>query len=334
MTMKMESLSRKNSAVMEIPSVVNSNGDVVTQRMDITMILNPSDTKVGTEDHPDGDSVDSKMDIDIKHEPSQGIQQPIPVLGELSSLIQDLEIQNRARLSATRSGRTQLPQAPIHSRPLTFNPINAHGSYHLPPIHCLHAEGYHSPPSAHHHSHHRGRRHHPHHSRYSQSAPTPNKKKPRSNKAYSIEEVDFIRYHKDDLRKHWPEILSLFRQYFRQRQRDSEQCLSSRYYRDNCCKMYDANGRPMRDDNGKIRVISCKVRSRGTPAGREEALPFTLVQKHPSRAMRYPWVSEQHKVEARRLAEEMTDQERGMCFPWFIQFIHLYMYCFTDSWQS
>ena len=336
MTMKMEPSSRKNSAVMEIPSVVNSNGDFVAQKMDITMILNPSDTKVKPEDHSDGDSADSKMDVDVKHEPSHYIQQPIPTPGELSSLIQakieDLENQNRARLIATRSGRTQLPH-----RPLTFNPINAQGSsytnqYTLPSIHSLHDEGYHSPsPVHHHHSHQRVRHHHPHHHRYSQSGPTTNKKKPRSNKAYSVEEVDFIRYYKDDLRKHWPEILSFFRHNFRERQRDSEQCLSSRYYRDNCWKMYDANGRPMRDDNGKIRVISCKVRSRGTPAGREEALPFTLVQKHPSRAMRYTWVSEQHKAEARRLAEEMTDQERGMCLPSFIPLVYLCIYNLTDS---
>ncbi|KAF7857241.1 hypothetical protein EAF04_009482 [Stromatinia cepivora] len=315
MTMKMEPSSRKNSAVMEIPSLVNNAEEVVTQKMNILMILNPSDVKVKTEDPVDNDSKDSKMDVDIQHEPSHYIQQPKPITSGLSSLIQyqaqlgSLESQNRARLSAAR---TQLPPAPIHRRPLSFNPINAHhrytNQYSLPSIYSLHDEGYHSPSPVHRYRH--DRHHHLHHRRHSQSVSSPNKKKPRSNKAYSIEEVDFIRYYKDDLNKPWPEILSCFKRYFIDRQRDSEQSLSSRFYRDNCFKMYDANDRPMRDGNGKIIMISAKVRQRGTPAGREEALPFTLVQKHPERAMRYPWVSEQHKVEARRLADEMTDLER------------------------
>ncbi|KAB8289836.1 hypothetical protein EYC80_010468 [Monilinia laxa] len=318
MTMKLQPSSRKSSSVMEIPSVVNTAKEVVTQKMDILMILNPSDAKVRTEDHSDNESINSEMSGRNRHEqPSHYIQQPRPISGEhplihYQTQLEALESQNHTRLLAVRSGRTQLPPAPIYRRPLTFNPINAPHRYtthnSLPPIFPIHDEGYHSPSPAHHYRH--ERHHQLHHRRQSHSVPTPNKKKPRSNKTYTVEEVDFIRYYKEDLNKRWPEVLSCFRRCFIERQRDSEQSLSSRYYRDNCLKMYDASDRLMRDDNGKIKTISAKVRRRGTPAGREEALPYTLVQKHPERAMRYPWVLEQHKVEARRLAAEMSDQAR------------------------
>ncbi|APA15033.1 hypothetical protein sscle_14g098030 [Sclerotinia sclerotiorum 1980 UF-70] len=316
MAMKMEPSSRKNSAVMDIPSIVNNAEDVITQKMDILMILNSSEDKVETVDPADNHLKDSKMDVDTQHEPSHHIEQPRLITSGLSCLDQyqtqlaNLESQNRIRLNTARSARTQLPPAPVHRRPLAFTPINAShrytNQYSLPLIYSLHDEEYHSPSPVHRRRH--DRHHNVDHRHHSQSVSAPKRRRPRSNKAYSIEEVDFIRYHKEDLNKPWPEILSFFKRYFIDR--DSEQSLSSRYYRDNCFKMYDADGRPMRDENGKIRMISAKVRQRGTPAGREEALPYTLVQKHPERAMRYPWVSEQHKVEARRLAAEMTDLER------------------------
>ncbi|KAI9641494.1 hypothetical protein NHQ30_010303 [Ciborinia camelliae] len=318
MTMKMEPLSRKNSSVMEIPSLVNINEDVKTQKMDILMILNPSEAKVKIEDS-DTEMVDSENEPHIRHEPSHYIQQPQPMSGQhplvhCQSQLEIIEAQNRARLHAARSGRTQLPLAPIHRRPHTFNPINAHHTYahqySLPPIYPHHDEGYRSTSPVQHHRHNHERHDQIHHRRHSHSNSTPKKKKPRSNKAYTLEEVDFIRYHKEDLSKRWPEVLSCFRRFFIYRQRDSEQCLSSRYYRDNFLRMYDDSGKPMRDDNGKIRTISAKVRRRATPAGRLEALPYTLVQKHPERAIQYSWVAEHHKVEATRLVAEMGDQAR------------------------
>ncbi|TEY86679.1 hypothetical protein BOTCAL_0004g00330 [Botryotinia calthae] len=321
MSMKVESASQEASTVMGIKSVVHKLEQVVTQKIDILMLLNPSDAEVKSEEHSDNDMPDSKMDLDIQHQPSTYVQQ---VFSEHSSeslfqhqtRLERTEAQNNARLNTTRSGRTQLPPAPIHSRPMSFNPINIRrrltNPYPLPPIYPLPNDKYHSQSSTHCHRHdrHHHDRHQLPHRRHSQPVTLSDKKKPRSNKAYSTEEVDFIRYHKEDLNKHWPEVLLCFRQHFSGYQRESEQCLSSRYYRDNNIKMYDESGRVMRDENGRTRFISAKVRRRGTPAGRLEGIPYTLVQKHPERAMRYSWVSEQHRIEMKRLAEETTDQKR------------------------
>ncbi|ESZ89670.1 hypothetical protein SBOR_9945 [Sclerotinia borealis F-4128] len=312
MTMNMELSPRNFSSVMQTPSVVNNAEDPLRRRMDILMILNPSNVELETEDHSINNSAGWENVTRVQHEPSHYLQQPEPISSENTLVRYQAELEaleTRNHTLRYGSGRTQLPLAPIHRRPLTFNPINVHhghtSHYPLPPIYPSHNGIYNSSSPAH-----RQHHNHPHRSRRSQTVSTSNRKKPRSNKAYSMEEVDFIRYNKDDLNKHWPEILSLFRRHFIQRQRDSEQCLSSRYYRSNHLKMYDASGRPMLDKNGKVRKISAKVRRRATPAGRVEALPYTLVQKHPQRAMAYSWVSSEHKFDAGRLAAGMSDHDR------------------------
>lgn len=316
--MKMDPISHINPSVMDIPSVVNNAKDVVTQKMDIFMILNPPEAEFKREEHSDNDSVVSKMDTHAQYEPSHYVQQRTPVSNPLvhyQTGLESLAEQNHARLSASRGGRTRLPLSPIHRRQaLTFNPINGHDRYtipcSLPPIYPPHDEGYHSTSPARQYRHQHNHEHR--HRRHSQSVS--NSKSRDRKRIYSTEEVDFIRYCKDDLHKHWPQVQSCFRHQFVERQRDSEQCLSSRYYRDNCLNMYDENGEPIRDENGKIKTISAKVRGRGTPAGRLEGLPYTLVQKHPERSIRYSWVSDQHKAEARQLAAEMSEKERGMYF--------------------
>ncbi|KAK6599225.1 hypothetical protein H4I96_08429 [Botrytis cinerea] len=289
MTTKVELSFQESSTVMGVKSVVNNLEQAITQKMDILMLLNPPDTEAKSEEHSDTDIPDSKMDIDIQHQPSTYVQEVFSehsseYLFQYQARLERTEAQNHARLNTTRSGRTQLPPAPIHRRPMSFNPINIPGKDSRTPI------------------------------LYPQSILFPmtnitlnlqlivtvmtatimiaisSPVVPRSNKAYSTEEVDFIRYHKEDLNKHWPEVLLCFRQHFREYQRESEQCLSSRYYRDNNIKI--------------------KVRRRGTPAGRLEGIPYTLVQKHPERAMKYSWVSEHHRVEMKRLAEIMADQDR------------------------
>jgi hypothetical protein len=68
----------------------------------------------------------------------------------------------------------------------------------------------------------------------------------------------------------------------------------------------------MKDENGKVMFLSAKVRGRSTPEGKEEGLPYTLVQMNPQRGLKYSWVKEEHKKVMRVLAAEMDDEARGM----------------------
>ncbi|PQE03473.1 hypothetical protein CJF30_00010880 [Rutstroemia sp. NJR-2017a BBW] len=129
-------------------------------------------------------------------------------------------------------------------------------------------------------------------------------------KHYTEEEVDFIRYHKEDLSLHWEAIFDHFKNTFPNHTFGSNARLSSRYYRDNQFKQYDENDKVARDEYGNIMYLCAKVRGRGTPEGKEEGLPYTLVQRYPERGQKYTWVKEEHKEEMRKLALEMDDNTR------------------------
>lgn len=145
--------------------------------------------------------------------------------------------------------------------------------------------------------------------------------------AFSTEECDFIRYLVNDLQlvstkhisndalcwvkihstrkfcnktdKGWPFVLRLYNQLFPLRTR-RHAALSARYYRDNYVPVVDpVTEEVVFDSNLRIMIQQCKVRSRRIHAGgRDESLPFTLVERKPLAASRYPWVLEQHKTNA------------------------------------
>ncbi|PQE09055.1 hypothetical protein CJF30_00010825 [Rutstroemia sp. NJR-2017a BBW] len=66
----------------------------------------------------------------------------------------------------------------------------------------------------------------------------------------------------------------------------------------------------MQDENGKIVYLSAKVRQSKTPEGKEEELPYGLVQRYPQRGLKYTWVGEEHKEQMRKLALQMDDDTR------------------------
>ncbi|KAH8589253.1 hypothetical protein B0O99DRAFT_483004, partial [Bisporella sp. PMI_857] len=116
-----------------------------------------------------------------------------------------------------------------------------------------------------------------------------------SNKAYTREQVDFIRYFKEDCHVSFGNLGPMFMKKFPDTLRDSDQCFSSRYYRANIVPRRDQDGRPVFDDKGKVTWDMVKVRSRSTPEGKELSIPYTLVDMYPWRAVKYDWVSEEHK---------------------------------------
>jgi hypothetical protein len=143
-----------------------------------------------------------------------------------------------------------------------------------------------------------------HHSRQ-RSAPPPSSssrhptdrvsKTPHSNKAYTSEQVHFIRYTKEDLGVAWKGHPARFRRYWRDN-RESDQCFSSRYYRCNIRPRHVdwvpilVDGRPVMDP--------APVRGRSTPEGKAMDFPYTLIELFPHRALEYSWVSPADKARA------------------------------------
>lgn len=132
---------------------------------------------------------------------------------------------------------------------------------------------------------------------------TPSDRRPRApnaNKEYTREQIDWIRYMKEDCNVGWKHHSSKFALQFPD-VRDSNQGFSSRYYRDNTVPRPDEDWNPVIGEDGKAEWITASVRSRSTPEGRALDIPYTLIEKHPNRALQYSWVSDEHKAEARRI---------------------------------
>jgi hypothetical protein len=135
-------------------------------------------------------------------------------------------------------------------------------------------------------------------------------KPPHSNKPYTPEHVYWMRYMKEDCGKSWKEMLVSWHIQFSDDPRESDQCLSSRYYRNNKAPEVDQSGNPIVGPNGKAVMFSAKVRSRTTPQGKAMDVPFKFVEKHPEAALTYAWVSEGDKAIARKIISGETVESR------------------------
>lgn len=134
---------------------------------------------------------------------------------------------------------------------------------------------------------------------------------PHSNKAYTQEQVDWMRFFHDDLGNAWKSLPIKFQQQFATETRDSDQCFSSRYYRDNQVPDHD-NWEPIMGSDGRPRFMAAKVRQRTTPEGRSLDIPYKLIEKHPERAITYPWVGQDHKKAAREIIHTDELLSRGV----------------------
>ena len=133
-----------------------------------------------------------------------------------------------------------------------------------------------------------------------------------SNKAYTVEQVHWLRYHREDLQLPWPQVHAYFSRCFPDTERLTESCLSSRYYRNNVVPKLDGNGGSVLDSNGKVVMIPAKVRDRVTTEGKMK--PFLFVDKHPEFALVYDWVKQNDKTRATTIVkglEERTDEASG-----------------------
>jgi len=137
------------------------------------------------------------------------------------------------------------------------------------------------------------------------------KRDPHSNKKYTQEQVDYIRYMKDDLGYSYGDIQTAFNIPWPQDKRESDQCFSSRTYRDHVIPVLK-NGRWELDFDEQGRVVTKKnpVRKRDTEEFRN--VPFKLIERSPWRIQGYDWVRPEDKKRARRIMEQdERDYMRG-----------------------
>ena len=79
---------------------------------------------------------------------------------------------------------------------------------------------------------------------------------------------------------------------------------------DNKAVEVDKDGNPIIRPNGKAVMFAAKVRKRTTPQGKAMDVPFKLVDSHPEAALKYPWVSDEHKAIARKILSGEIPESR------------------------
>lgn len=157
------------------------------------------------------------------------------------------------------------------------------------------------------------------------SSPVSNKsrKTTHNNKPYTVEMVDWIRYHKVDKNMQFKiDMLPLFFKQFPDRYDPdaTEQILSSRYYRDNRRPLLDEEGN-WYVKNKSLALTSDKVRDRVTAEGKELDVPASLVERAPWRVVsgKYDhWkspISEADKEKARQIlkGDDPNDPDGSKC---------------------
>ena len=130
----------------------------------------------------------------------------------------------------------------------------------------------------------------------------PSSKNSACNKPYNPVQVDWIRYHKEDLAMPYKLMGEPFARLW-PGEFKTEHCFSARLYRNNEVPRVDADFRPVYDDNGEPIMESAKMREMKSPAGKARGIPFSLVERFPWRAVEYAWVSDESKAVARAIME-------------------------------
>ena len=170
--------------------------------------------------------------------------------------------------------------------------------------------------------------------------PTPRLPRRSCNKAYTLEQIHFIQYCKEDLKLSWLETMARFIERFPDPARDVSMVgLQCRYYRAQIYPMLDIEGKAVLDENGIIIMRNLTVRERGQkgglivpvlggdrrpmynekghvimrelteeelrgPLGRNLSMTYQryikLVDRVPEHAAKYGWVRNEHKSGAKR----------------------------------
>ncbi|KAI8959416.1 hypothetical protein F5Y11DRAFT_350582 [Daldinia sp. FL1419] len=135
-----------------------------------------------------------------------------------------------------------------------------------------------------------------------------NKKNPHNNVKYRIEEGDFIRFNKYEMKLSWQENKIRFNEKFPMppgKQREV-QGIQGVHYRDNqhLPHLVDKGRRLVFRPDGHIEAVTVKVRKQ-----RENKPYFSLTYLYPERAMLYDWVPYKLQLAAAELAKERAAQK-------------------------
>ncbi|KFY27719.1 hypothetical protein V491_00767 [Pseudogymnoascus sp. VKM F-3775] len=135
-----------------------------------------------------------------------------------------------------------------------------------------------------------------------------------SNVPYTLEQVHFIQYHREDKGVQWQAIVQPFKRQFPRVvfQGRGKGALECRYYRAQMYPKINDEGNFVRDHNGDYEMTNVKVRER--PIHQHRAILddyIKLVTRCPEYVEKYSWTDEEDKKEARRVIEERAKQGLG-----------------------
>lgn len=141
----------------------------------------------------------------------------------------------------------------------------------------------------------------------SESPPSP----AHSNIPYTLEQVHFIQYHREDKSMQWQAIVDPFRIQFPrvyiqlgntpERRKGALEC---RYYRAQMYPKMDDGGNIVLDQNGQVEMVNIRVRDRNShPYSSILEDYFKLVTRCPERILTYSWTDEADKEKARKISK-------------------------------
>ncbi|KFZ25449.1 hypothetical protein V502_00053 [Pseudogymnoascus sp. VKM F-4520 (FW-2644)] len=160
------------------------------------------------------------------------------------------------------------------------------------------------------------------HRRSGSNSPTPSS---HSNVPYTLEQVHFIQYYREDKNIQWQAIVDPFKAQFPRvvfpqsnepngpkgpdRQKGALEC---RYYRAQMYPKIDDGGNFVFDQNGDVEWMNIKVRDRNNYQHISILQEyFKLVTRCPEEVLTYSWTDENDKKEAKRIIEGRAMQGRG-----------------------
>ncbi|KAK6206200.1 hypothetical protein QIS74_13619 [Colletotrichum tabaci] len=130
----------------------------------------------------------------------------------------------------------------------------------------------------------------------------------RCNVKYTTQQVDFIDYFRVDQKLPWKEVEVKYAAFFPEDAakgcKRGPQGLQGVYYRKNKrIPATDEENLLLFDDDNNLKTLESVVRQQN-----EMQKPMGLLQMHPERAINYPWVTEEHKRQYKRIGRARQAQ--------------------------